>query len=126
VVARRQYAKMRGMRTSRRVFALVAAFAVAFGALWPLVSAARPASERIPSFICTQSGFQHPEAPGDVDESRFHCPLCVASMDSALPELPPLVTSPPPADAARGESFTSSVDFVFFAQPPPSRAPPQS
>jgi hypothetical protein len=125
MVARRRYARMRGMRTSRRIFALVAAFAVAFGALWPLVSAARP-GPRIPSFICTQSGFQHPDASGGVDDGKFHCPLCIASMDSALPELPPRLESHPPADAPRMESFSSSIDFAFFAQPPPSRAPPLS
>ena len=56
---------MAPMRTTRRLFALVAAFAVALGALWPLVSAARPTSVAIPSFICTQSGFQHPDVPGE-------------------------------------------------------------
>jgi hypothetical protein len=106
--------------------AIVAAFAVAFGALWPLISAARPAGDRIPNFICTQSGFQHPQIPGDIDDSKFHCPLCIASMDSALPDLPAQVQSHAPALAQRVVSFTSSVEFAFYAQPPPSRAPPQS
>ena len=119
------YARMAPMRTTRRLFALVAAFAVALGALWPLVSAARPTSVAIPSFICTQSGFQHPDVPGDVDDNKFHCPLCVVSMDSAVPVLAPKVAVHAPCDASRIESFTSSVDFAFFAQPPPSRAPPR-
>jgi hypothetical protein len=117
---------MRGMKTGRHLFALVATFAVAFGALWPLVSAARPGPPRIPSFICTQSGFQHADFPGETDDEKFHCPLCIASMDSALPDLAPQVESYAPADPARVESFSSSVDFAFFAQPPPSRAPPVS
>ena len=116
---------MPAMKTPRRMFALVAAFAVAFGALWPLVSMARPGPQ-VPSFICTQSGFQHPEAPGDVDDSKLHCPLCIATMDSALPGLAPQVEAHAPSDAARVTSFRSSVDFAFFAQPPPSRAPPQA
>jgi hypothetical protein len=116
---------MRDMKMRRRLFALVAAFAVAFGALWPLVSAAQP-GPRIPSFICTQAGFQHPDVPVDVDESKFHCPLCIASMDSALPDLPPQVEAYAPSTVTGAESFRSSSDFAFFAQPPPSRAPPRS
>lgn len=121
-----RHARMRGMRTSRRLFALAAIFAVAFGALWPLASLARPASRAIPSSICTQSGFQHPDAPGHVDDGRFHCPLCVVPADSALPPLPAVIAIHPPSPAARVEAFRSSVDFAFFAQPPPSRAPPQA
>ena len=117
---------MRRMRTSRRLFALVATFAVAFGALWPLVSAARPGPPRIPSFICTQSGFQHADVPGESDDGKFHCPLCVASTDSALPDMPLPPAVHVPASSTPVESFTSSLDFAFFAQPPPSRAPPVS
>ena len=116
---------MRGMRTSRRLFALVASFAVAFGALWPLVSAAQP-GPRIPSFICSQAGFQHPDAPNSIDEVKFHCPLCVVSFDSALPDLQPQAGFHAQADASRIETFRSSLEFVFFAEPPPSRAPPRS
>jgi hypothetical protein len=116
---------MRGMRTSRRLFALVAAFAVAFGALWPLVSVAQP-GPRIPSFICSQSGFQHPDAPAGVDDAKFHCPLCVVSFDATVPCVQPQAGVPAPATASRIETFRSSLDFVFFAQPPPSRGPPRS
>jgi hypothetical protein len=116
---------MRGMRTSRRFFALVASFAVAFGALWPLISAAKP-GPRVPSFICTQSGFQHPAAPADIDNDNFHCPLCVVSMDSALPQMPAQWLAHAPSDTSRATSFRSSFEFAFFAQPPPSRAPPHA
>jgi hypothetical protein len=111
------------MRTSRRLFAIVAALAVAFGALWPLVSAARPANREIPNFICTQSGFQHPGTPSDADD-HFHCPLCVFSMDAALPQLPPGVASCPPGEAPGAASFIASPQRIFLARPPPSRAPP--
>ena len=80
---------MAAMKTGRRLSALVAAFAVAFGALWPRVSVARPGEPRVPSFICTQSGFQHPDAPAN-ENGKFHCPLCVVSMDPALAQLPAL------------------------------------
>jgi hypothetical protein len=111
------------MRTTRRIFAFVAALAVAFGALWPLVSAAMPRSAEIPSFLCTQSGFQHPGTPSDHDD-KFHCPLCVMSVDAA----------PPAAVAAVAEFFTisprvislpaSSPIVLRLARLPPSRAPP--
>ena len=64
--------------SSRRLVALLAALAVTFGALWPLVCAARPKSPAIPNFICSQSGFQGghaaPATPGDAQD-KFHCPL---------------------------------------------------
>jgi len=46
-------------------------------------------------------------------------------MDSAMPALAPQVQAHAPCEAPRIESFTSSADFAFFAQPPPSRAPPR-
>jgi hypothetical protein len=113
------------MKTGRRLFARIAIFAVAFGALWPLVSAARPGPPRIPSFICTQSGFQHAQVPGGTEDDGFHCPLCIASM-ALLPDLPPRVQGPAPAPAPRVEPFTSALDLAFSARPPPSRAPPVS
>jgi hypothetical protein len=109
---------------SRRLFALIAVLAVAWGSLWPLISTAGPKSQAIPSFICTQSGFQHPSAPlGDAD--KFHCPLCVVSVDAALPALPAAdswVALQPVRiiDAARAVAFHPP----SAAQPPPSRAPP--
>ncbi len=113
------------MRASRRPFAFIAALAVAFGALWPLVSVAR-AGPQIPSFICSQAGFQHPDSQGDIDDGKFHCPMCVVSVDSALPDLRPVVQARAQSPAARVARFRSSTDFVFFAQPPPSRAPPHA
>jgi hypothetical protein len=113
------------MQTRQRLFALVATLAVAFGALWPLVSAARPATAAIPNFICTQSGFQH---PGDVPaaDDGFHCPLCVFSIDAAPPRIVPVATVHAPFATPRMGAFTSSLHLAFFARPPPSHAPPLS
>ena len=108
----------------RRFIALVAIFSIAFGALWPLVSAAKPRSAEIPSFICTQSGVaQHPATPGDAGDD-FHCPLCIASADGVVPVI----------DAQGVAASTHSVAIEapphappalrFTSTPPPSRAPP--
>jgi len=112
------------MTSRRRLVALLALFAVAFGALWPLVSAARPRSVEIPSFICTQSGFQHPGDPARHDDG-FHCPLCVVGMESP-PPVAVLAAIPVRAGfLAVPEGFVSAPRPSFFARPPPSRAPPR-
>lgn len=108
----------------RRLVALLAIFSIAFGALWPLVSAAKPRSAEIPSFICTQSGVaQHPEAPRNAGDD-FHCPLCIASADGIVP----VVMAAAPAPATEGlalEIPRESVAAVrLSSSPPPSRAPP--
>jgi hypothetical protein len=114
---------MRAMRTSRRFFALVAAFAVAFGALWPLISVAHPGAPTIPNFICTQSGFQHQDIPGDHDD-RSHCPLCVMSVDSVAPPFVAVTFWSFSSRAERPAAIVTSFAPRFLAQPPPSRAPP--
>ena len=114
---------MAAMKTSRRFFALVAAFAVAFGALWPLISVARPGPPSIPSFICTQSGFQHQDVPGE-HEDKFHCPLCVMTVDSVAPSFVAVAVWTFAAHAKPAEHVATSFAPRFLAQPPPSHAPP--
>ncbi len=114
---------MRAMRTSRRFFAFVAAFAVAFGALWPLISVAHPGPPSIPNFICTQLGFQHQDIPGD-HEDKFHCPLCVTTVDSVAPSPAAVTFWSLPSRAERPHQSIASFAPRFLAQPPPSRAPP--
>ncbi len=112
---------------SRRFVALVAAFAVAFGALWPLVSAARPTPAAIPNFICGQSGFHAPQEVSPASEdplAKFHCALCVAVAESA-----PATPLPAPGwtvvDGTRAAPPVAT-RFVprWLARPPPSHAPP--
>ena len=109
----------------RRFLALVAAFAVAFGALWPLVSAAMPRVPQIPVFICTQSGAgQHaPGAPVDAG-ADFHCPLCIATSDAIAPSIPAASSFALPLAAVAIAAGHCTPEHVFFARPPPSRAPP--
>jgi len=119
-----RYAKIRPVKTRQRFLALVAAFAVAFGSLWPLVSAAAPRSHGLPNFICTQSGFQHPGAPLP-QEDKSHCPLCVMTVESAPPFVTPPVARTTAAFCQHAGAFTASLKPAFLAHPPPSRAPPQ-
>ena len=114
------------MKSRRRILGLVAVLAIAWGALWPLVSAAMPREPRVPNFICTQSGF-HTESPAPADEradAKFHCPLCVTPLDATPPvvEAPSFVFEP----LAAAPLVQSSAAFlpVFSARSPPSRAPP--
>ena len=110
----------------RRVFALIAAFAVSFGALWPLVSAAKPRSPEIPVFLCTQGGGvqQHPGAPADAAVD-FHCPLCIAASDAVIPAIPAAHVAPLFATVATSSPAAAVPDQRFLARPPPSRAPPR-
>jgi hypothetical protein len=109
---------------NRRLFAIVAAFAVAFASLWPLVSAAMPRAPEVPVFICTQSGgVQHPGTPVDAGDD-FHCPLCIATADVVVPVV---TAATPMADenaVALAEPRYAHPDRLFCARPPPSRAPP--
>jgi hypothetical protein len=112
------------MRISRRLFAALAVFAVAWGALWPLVSEARP-GPRIPSLICTQAGFQHAPAPAGV-EDNFHCPLCVIAVDAIAPPAPPALAWVVAAEARIAAARPAAPPALHLALPPPSRAPPLS
>ncbi len=112
------------MRTRRRLIALVAVFAVTFGSLWPLVSQAGPRSPEIPNFICTQSGFQHPGLPASHDD-KFHCPLCVTSVDIAPPVMAPAPVYAVSLALPATTECDSSLLLLYSARSPPSRAPPQ-
>jgi len=113
---------MSPVRPTRRLLAAIAAFAVAFGALWPLVSQAHFGPKPIPSFICAQSGF-HPGAPLP-QEDRNHCPLCVVGADFTPPTLVPAVVPLPIALERVAIEGECSFHPGFLARPPPSRAPP--
>ena len=112
---------------NKRLFALVAAFAVAWGALWPLVSAAGPKTPRIPNFICTQGGShvpsEVPASPGDLHD-KFHCPLCVMAGDAPAPAVAPYHSWMLAVDTRVAAPFDSTPHPSFDPRPPPSRAPP--
>jgi len=109
---------------NRRLFAFVAAVAVAFGALWPLVSAARPRAPEIPVFMCAQGGAQqHPGQPADSGDD-FHCPLCIATTDAVPASVPANAVPPLPSPTPQVPVADSAPARFFYARPPPSRAPP--
>jgi len=115
---------MPAVKPRQRLHAAIAAFAVAFGALWPLVSQARFGPPAIPSFICSQSGFHPPGAPPP-HEDKSHCPLCVVGADFTPPAL--VQAAPPvlPALAVVAHAGIATSQPAFLARPPPSRAPPR-
>jgi hypothetical protein len=106
----------------RRLLALAAIFSIAFGALWPLVSAAKPHDPQVPVFLCTQSGVQQhsPATPAD----DFHCPLCIATAESIVPAVPANHAAPAEHAIAVVAPRLALPDHLFCARPPPSRAPP--
>jgi Protein of unknown function (DUF2946) len=112
------------MKPGRRLFAFVAIFAIAFGSLWPLVSAAKPRTPQIPSFICSQGGLQHAPVPDGGDE-HIHCPLCVVLCDIALPKQLASTNAWVPAfSISCGVAVVESSHSRLRARPPPSHAPP--
>jgi DUF2946 family protein len=115
------------MRVRQRAFAVLAILAIAWGSLWPLVSAAGPKPPTIPNFICTQAGFQphdvSPPLPSS-DHDNFHCPLCVIGADATLPAIALYPAGALSVDAALPESIAAAPHRHYDTRPPPSRAPP--
>lgn len=108
----------------RRLVALLAAFAVAFAALWPLVSAAMPRAPQVPVFICTQAGGgPHPALPSDAGD-EFHCPLCIASAEAVVPVVQAIHAAPELHAIAVTARAHALPYRLFSPRPPPSRAPP--
>src|SRR5258708_28235866 len=115
------------MRIRQRAFALVAILSIAWGSLWPLVSAAGPKSATIPNLICTQAGFQPhdaalPQLPDDHD--KFHCPLCVMCADATLPAIAPSPTWVLAVDRRLLAVAPPAPHPYHHPPPPPRPAPP--
>ena len=108
---------------------LFATLAVAWTALWPLVSSAHALFAAEPVELCHQAGTQvapgeKPMKPGGTEEGKQHCPLCVMAFYGAF-EPPPatagalhFVIAPPCADGCGAQPSTAP------RYTPPSRAPP--
>ena len=120
------------MKMRSRIAACLAIVAVAWTALWPLVSSveARLAGDDLP--LCHQAGMMvapdaMPQSPdGPRPDGSTHCPLCIMAFygaHAALPEAPqPPVTIVRLALAVERAPLLSS----FESPVPPSRAPPLS
>jgi hypothetical protein len=114
----------------RRLVALTAAFAVAWTALWPLVSSARVMAEGEAMPLCHQAGMMvdpsvSPQEQGQhPGETKQHCPLCIMAFYTGT-SMPVLV--PAPAEFAgiatvgpHCAPLPGGIETPF----PPSRAPP--
>lgn len=119
------------MRMPRRLVAVTTALAVAWTALWPLVSSAKliASGEAMP--LCHQAGMQvDPSAPTDESGSppakfpKQHCPLCVMAFFAGTSM--PVVAPPPPqvAGVAAAEPHCAALPSGVETHFPPSRAPP--
>ena len=116
-----------------RTAALLAIFAVALQALWPLLAQAKPTvpGERVP--VCTIEGITHyvelPAADTPVEKRSAahheHCKMCVFGAEklAALPVAAPLVV--PVTGRERAADAISAVPASnSFPKPALPRAPP--
>jgi hypothetical protein len=117
------------VRSTRRSIAVLLALAIAWTALWPLVSSLHlvAATEAMP--LCHQAGMQvTPDMPAPVDpgtgERKQHCPLCIMAFLVAF--MPPVVPASPPDGlvAAALAMPDSAPRLAAEYSLPQSRAPP--
>lgn len=117
------------MKFRRRIVCLFTALAVAWTALWPLVSAARvmAGGEAVP--LCHQAGMmvqpgEMPMQPGAPGKAKQHCPLCVMAFLAAFE--PPVVV--PPRASLEHHAFVQAhcapLPGGVEVQLPQGRAPP--
>ena len=118
------------MRMPRRLVAITTALAVAWTALWPLVSSAKliASGEAMP--LCHQAGMQvdpsvSPEEQGShPKQPKQHCPLCVMAFFAG--KSMPVVALPPPqlAGIAASQPHCAALPSGIEVALPQSRAPP--
>lgn len=117
------------MRRLRRIVSLLAIFAVAWTALWPLVSSAHAAFSSEPVMLCHQAGMdvspdEAPTQSSTPGSGKTHCPLCIMAFYVAFvatPPVPPFLFSTVVVTADRDHEPLLS---RFESRLPPSRAPP--
>lgn len=113
------------MKSRRRLVCLLTTLAVAWTALWPLVSSARAFLAGEPVMLCHQAGMQvDPSAPPQ-DGGKVHCPLCIMAFYGAF--APPLKAPPALFGVATPVADTHSAPLTadVAVQLPQSRAPPR-
>ncbi|HET9652621.1 MAG TPA: DUF2946 family protein [Usitatibacter sp.] len=118
---------------NRRIVALCVLLALAWTALWPLVSAAHALAFADSVPLCHQAGMQvgadeaaGDETPAAPDSAKQHCPLCIMAF-FAMPAAPAVVAADHIAPVDLSSDFRSSdrpADLT--ARLPDSRAPPAS
>jgi len=72
------------MESRRRIVSFLALLAVAWTALWPLVTSleAKVAGEEMP--LCHQAGMQVDPNQAPTEKGKVHCPLCVMAFYAAF------------------------------------------
>jgi hypothetical protein len=118
------------MSTRRPLLSAFVALAVAWTALWPLVSGVRAASLDAPVPLCHQAGSQvamgeapdQPTAPEG--EPKFHCPLCVIAFYGAFGPTVKVVPSAFFTTTVTRNTYCSPVPAGLEVQLPQGRAPP--
>jgi hypothetical protein len=113
----------------RRQVAFAAILAIAWSALWPLVSASHALLAEEPVMLCHQAGSmvapdEMPQKPDGETQGKVHCPLCIFAF-YATPAAPLAV--PEPAVFARATLAIAAQRVVpqdSQLSIPPSRAPP--
>ncbi len=118
------------MKKAQRLVSLAAIVAVAWTALWPLVSSleASIASEAMP--LCHQAGMDvaideaptKPAAPGE--RGKTHCPLCIMAFYVAFAATPPAPIFVFSTIVATRDRHGVLLLSRFESPLPPSRAPP--
>jgi hypothetical protein len=120
------------MLKRRRIVAAFAALAIAWTALWPLVSAARAASMGMPVPLCHQAGSQvamgeMPDQPGAPEGApKFHCPLCVMAFYAAFGPALKVPSFEFSTGSVTLDTYCSPLPAVLEVHLPQSRAPPAS
>lgn len=115
----------------RAAIALLTAITVLGTTLWPLMGTARKAWTGGMQFICHQAGTQVDAAssprpmPGQPDERREHCPLCILAFFGARNEALSVVAPAFVATHATSLAFRRGAERHAEIVLPQGRAPPQ-
>lgn len=112
------------MTSRRRLIALLTTIAVAWTALWPLVSSARVLWSSEPMALCHQAGMQVSPAQAPAQEGKQHCPLCIMAFFGAFsppPSVPPLEFS---VGSVSLDAYCSPLTADVAVHLPQGRAPP--
>lgn len=123
-------AVLRRMRAlKRRAVALAAVLAVAWAALWPLVSSVEGSIAGEPVPLCHEAGSEvavdeMPAAPTPGEHGKAHCPLCIVAFYLAFAAPLPQPAFAFAAMIATGDRHGAVLLSRFESPLPPSRAPP--
>jgi len=113
----------------RHIVAAIALAAIAWTALWPVVSSAAAALSAEGTPLCHQAGMEvglgeAPQQPSQPGKAKIHCPLCIMALYvafNATPSAPPFVYA---GYVVARFAHDTAATHSFRSLLPPSRAPP--